>query len=140
MPKTVDQVVNKWAQRAGGAGQAWLDGVNSVTQAPGQLAAAQGDRWFAKMSSQETFLKWKANVAAITNEVWKSITTSKGAGRYTSGISASLEKARKVFGQILNYEQAGLAAIRAMPKVTLEDSKQRAVAWIDYMAKFKKAV
>jgi hypothetical protein len=138
--KTVEQVVTKWAQRAGNAGQAWLDGVNSVTTAPGQLAAAQGDRWFAKMSSQETFAKWKQNVAAVTNEVWKAITTSKGAGRYTSGITASMDKARKVFSQILNYENAGLATIRAMPHVTLEDSKQRAVAWIDYMSKFKKAV
>lgn len=139
MAKTAEQVANKWAQKAQGAGATWLEGIDGVTSSPMAAAVAAGNKWQAKMALQETFNKWKQNTGAITLEVWKAITKSKGSARYTSGIQSAIDKYRAVIGQILSYQEAGLAKIRSMPDVTLEDAKARAAAWIDYMAKFRKS-
>lgn len=133
---TVDQIVTKWQNRASGAGQSWLDGINSVTEAPSQAALRNADKWRAKMMMDETFNKYKRGLASLTLEGWKKITAAKGAGRYTSGIAASVDKYRSVFSQVMSHIQTGLEKIRSMPSTTLEDSINRSATWIRHMASF----
>jgi ABC-type branched-subunit amino acid transport system substrate-binding protein len=133
---SAETVTQKWLQKAGASGQTWLDGINSVTTAPGQLAIAQGQKWRDKMASQDVYDKWRRKTGSITNEQWKSITTAKGTTRYTSGIQASADKYRQAIGKVLTYEEQGLSTIRAMPNVTLEDAIARSNAWVRWMAKY----
>jgi hypothetical protein len=135
---TVEQVVAKWQSRASGAGQAWLDGINGVTEAPTAVALRNADKWRQKMMMEETFRKYKEGLSSVTLEAWKKITADKGAGRFTSGIAASVNKYRQVFTQVMNHINSGLGTIRAMPSVTLEDNIARSAAWIRHMATFKR--
>lgn len=136
---TVDQIVTKWQNRASGSGQAWLDGINGVTEAPTQAALRNADKWRAKMLLDDTFNKYKRGLSSITLEAWKKITADKGAGRYTSGIAASVNKYRTVFTQVMNHINSGLDKIRSMPSTTLEDNINRSATWIRHMATFQRS-
>lgn len=87
-----------WASRLGGATQAYTDGVNGVQVAPGQLAAAAGDRWL--QNTQASLPRFKANSAAVTREAWQQAAVSKGAPRLASGATAAQPKMEMVFTKL----------------------------------------
>lgn len=92
------QAAQNWASRLGAATQAYTDGVNGVTVAPGQLAAAAGDRWLANTTA--SLPRFKANSAAVSREQWQQAAVSKGAPRLASGASAAQPKMEVVFTKL----------------------------------------
>lgn len=87
-----------WANRLGAATQAYTDGVNGVTVAPGQLAAAAGDRWLANTTA--SLNRFKANSAAVQLGPWQNAAISKGAPRLASGAQAAQPKMEMVFTKL----------------------------------------
>lgn len=79
-----------WSTGFTGASQKWLDGVNSVTVAPGVAAAAAADRMLQNFTA--ALPKYKANVAAVTTGEWQAACKSKGAPRFASGAAAGQAK------------------------------------------------
>lgn len=136
MALNAQQVADKWANRLSASTQEVINGVNSVTVAPGQAAAAQADLWLAKVTASKA--KWQNNVGKVTLAEWKQKMLEVGVPRIASGATANKPKMQAFLTQFLPHVEAGAQAVKAMPKMTLEDSIQRAAAMIRHNANFRR--
>lgn len=134
---TAAEVAQKWAQRAGAAQADYTAGVNRVTEAPGQAAANAADVWQARLQDPQVLAKFKRKVSAVSLEQWKSAAANYGAARYAQGVSSKTAKFEAAMAPLLSYIDSGLAQIKSMPNVTLEDRIQRSAAWQRYMNKYQ---
>lgn len=87
-----------WASKLGGAQQAYIDGVNGVTTAPGQLAAAAKNLWLQNTTAAAP--RFAANSAAVTKEMWQQAAVNKGAGRLGTGATQAQPKMEAVFARL----------------------------------------
>ena len=131
---TPQQASDKWVQRMQTSNQQVIDGVNAVTVAPGQKAAAQADYWLARVTASKT--KFQTNVAAVTLQAWQADMIQKGVPRIASGATANQPKVTSFMTKFLPYLDQGVAAVKAMPKNNINDSIARAAAMIQWNAKF----
>jgi hypothetical protein len=124
----------KWVNNLSNSTQAITDGVNSVTTAPGQAAARQVQTWLARV--QASAQKWATNTAAVSLPDWQQSMITTGIPRIASGAQAKQGKYQAFATKFFPYLQTGVAQVKAMPKVTLQDGINRAVAMINHNAKF----
>ena len=81
--------------------------------------------------------RYQAGLRAVSMGDWQTACTEKGAPRLASGVAAAKPKMADFLAQLLPKTDEVKRAIAKMPKGSLEDSKQRAMAAIDMMSKFK---
>jgi hypothetical protein len=130
-----DQLTEKWQRRLKGAIEDMRAGVQRVTVAPGASAAEKADKWQAAISEARTKDKWRRRVGAVTLEEWKKSMTEKGLSRIASGVDGAGPKMKRFAAQLIEHQNAGLAALEKMPDLTLEDSINRMAAWTRHMAR-----
>lgn len=126
---------DRWAANLSGATAQITAGVNAVTRAPGQAAAANVQVWLARV--QASAQKWQTNVGKVTLPEWQRAMTEKGIPRIAQGAQANKDKVLAFNQKFYPHLQAGMAKVNNMPKVTLQDNVQRAVAMIMHNASFK---
>jgi hypothetical protein len=124
----------KWVANLSNSTQAITAGVQAVQTAPGQLAAAKVNTWLARI--QASAPKWQQNVSAVSLGDWQNAMIKLGIPRIASGAQEKQGKYLVFAQKFYPYLQSGVATVRAMPKVTLQDGIARAVAMIQYNAKF----
>jgi hypothetical protein len=88
------------------------------------------------MAAKETWDKWEAALRYVGDEGWKDAALKKGAPRYTDGVTYGLPKFTDFASKFKAHLDAGLPAIRAMPRRTLDESIAKAAAMIKHNAKF----
>lgn len=125
---------NDWANRLAASTQKITDGINSVTQAPGQKAAAQADVWVQNTTAARP--KWQRRVAAVTLQEWQQAAITKGVSRIGPGAQASVGKFADFMGQLQPHINSGLSNLRS--RGDLETNIQRSADWIRHMAKFQR--
>lgn len=125
---------SKWVTNLSNATQHITDGVNAVTVAPGQAAARQQQTWLARI--QASAGKWATNTAAVSLQDWQQSMINTGIPRIAQGAQAKQGKYQAFATKFFPYLQTGVSQVKAMPKVTLQDGINRAVAMINYNAKF----
>lgn len=108
MPSAQDAAA-KWAQNFGAAGPAWAQGINSVTVAPGQLAAAAQDRYLAGV--QQSVGKYAANVARVSLQEWQAVSVQKGQARLAAGAQAALQKYTTQIGRVMDTAKSVIASL-----------------------------
>lgn len=134
MAKSVQQVVDKWAANAGGAQGAFTDGVNNTTVDVVGRAIAQESVLLQNFNQAVTSGRWAQSLTASGGTAnWKAKTVAK-ASNYGTGIAAAKGKFQSAMTKLLPYIQQGQTMIEAMPSGSIAASKNRATAWIDYMA------
>lgn len=131
-------VAAKWAARMAGAGENMKAGVQAVTDNPAQAAIAAKDRWVSGIQRAAQEGSYEDGLAGVTTESWKSDMINKGIPNMQNGARAAQPKVAKVFGPLLAHAAQVSAEVQAMPKGTLQDGLNRAVAAITGMSKFKK--
>lgn len=124
----------KWVSNLSNSTTSITAGVNGVTVAPGVQAAKQVQTWLAKIQASQQ--KWATNVAAVSLQEWQSAMTQYGIPRISQGAQAKQGKYLAFAQKFYPYLASGVAQVKAMPKVTLADGVNRAVAMINYNAKF----
>jgi hypothetical protein len=134
---TADQAQAKWVSRLQGATTEITNGVNNVTVAPGQLAAAQSQKWLQNV--QAAAEKWKRNVGAVSLEQWRMYMLNVGVPRISQGANAKQAKYGAFAQQFFPHLEAGIQKVRGMPSTTLDDNIQRAVAMMRHNASFKRS-
>lgn len=132
MPSAADAAA-KWATNFGSSGARWAAGVQSVTVAPGQLAARSKQLWLTNTTAAAD--RFAANSAAVTREQWIEQTVSKGQGRLASGAQAAQGKLEQVFAKLFPYIQQQVNALP--PRGDLEANINRSAQFARGMAKFK---
>jgi hypothetical protein len=125
-------VAAKWAQNLSAATTSITAGVNAVTTAPGQLAAAQSAVWLARLQASQA--KWERGVSAVTLAEWKNAMLNKGIPRIATGAQAAIPVMQRFMTAWLPYEAAGVNSLP--PRGTVQQNIQRAVAMMNYNAAF----
>lgn len=133
---TPDQMAQKWQSRLSGSTAEITAGVQGVTTAPGILAARQKQAWLARVQASQD--KWARNVARVSLADWQNKMLNVGIPRIAQGAQANVDKMQAFAAEFLPYLDRGVASVKQMPKVTLEDSINRATAMIRHNAKFQR--
>lgn len=80
---TAAAATQAWSSGFAAAGTKYTAGINSVTVAPGQLAANQKAAYLANVQANANI--WAAKVAAVDLNTWKAAAAGVGASRLGSG-------------------------------------------------------
>lgn len=124
----------KWVNNLSNATSSITAGVNAVTQAPGQKAANAVQTWLARI--QQSAQKWARNVGGVTLQEWQQAMLNVGIPRIAQGAQAKQGKYLAFATKFYPYLAQGQAQVQAMPKVTLQDGINRAVAMIKHNAAY----
>ena len=128
-------VAAKWGTAMSGAGTAYTAGVQAVTTAPGQLAAAAAPLWAQNTVAAQP--KFAANSAAVSLQSWQKSAVDKGAARLGQGAQAALPKFTAAMTQVLPFIEQVRGSLPA--RGNLDQNIQRSVAFQRGMAAFKKS-
>lgn len=120
----------KWANRLSAASTDVAAGVDRVSVAPGQLAAQKADKWFQAIQASQA--KWKANVAAVPLETWKTNMKTIGIPRIATGATAKQGKWANFASKFYPHLDALASKLASMPDTTYEQRKARAIAAMDH--------
>lgn len=123
-------IATKWQTKMAGATQAYTDGINAVTEAPGQKAARASGKWLARVTAAQG--KFERNVSAVPLSDWKEAATTVGAQRLASGAQKAGPKVNAFWNSFAAYLKAGQARIDAMPTDTFDQAMQKAYAQAQY--------
>lgn len=130
---TAAEVAQKWSQRSQAAAADYTAGVERVSVAPGEKAAAAATTWLARLNDPATVAKFKRKVSAVDLATWKAAASQYGSARYSQGVAAKEPKMAKALSTLLPFIDAGVAQVKRMPNATFEDRLQRSRAMQVYM-------
>lgn len=125
--------LEKWKRRLDGAATDITNGVNRVTTAPGQAAAAASDRMLAGITQSVTSGVWGRRVASVSLNDWQQSMIKKGIPRMATGTAQAVATKAPKIDALLAVVDAASAQVKSMPKGGIEQSKARAAAFMDYM-------
>lgn len=128
----------KHARRLSAAVEDVRKGIDRVTVNPCELAAAKQEKMLANLTASVNDGRWAAGLKRVSLEDWKDKAKNVGAGRIASGITAAKAKVIAFAEQLLPHIDAGVAKLKAMPDITLEDNIQRMTTMCRHMAEFKR--
>lgn len=112
-------------------------GIERVSSAPGQAAAAAQQRMKDNLNKAIDDGRWAEKVRGVSLEEWKTAALTKGVDRIAQGIDAAHAKQVVMAGRLLAAVDSSAAKVRAMPKGTIQDSISRMTAFVEDMHKFK---
>lgn len=138
MAKTPQQVAEKWQRNLSASGQDIQNGVNEVRINPAQQAVAQQAKMRANVLAAIDSGKWADGLNRVTLDSWKRAMLQKGLPRITAGATEAQPKVQAFMTQLLPYQATLSAQVEAMPDLTLQDSINRMVAWVNGMAQFRR--
>lgn len=124
IPSAAD-AAQRWSQGFGAAGAKWAAGVEAVTVAPGQLAAAAQNRYLAGV--QQNAQKWASRVASVSLAQWKQQAVAKGQSRLAGGAQAGMAKYQARIAAVLEAEKSIISGLP--PRGTVEQNIQRSSAF-----------
>lgn len=128
------QWLQKWSTNLNAAGQYITNGVNRVTVAPGQAAAAASDRFLAGIQSSVASGKWQRNVAAVSLQDWQSAMIKKGLPRIATGTAQAVATKGPKIDTLLANVATAQAAVQSLPKGGIEQGIARATAFMRAMS------
>lgn len=126
--KPVNVTTAKWLSGYQGSSQAMTDGANAVQTAPGVLAAAQKQKWLAKLTASAD--KWATRVANVSLTDWRTAYTGLGIQRGMAGAAAKQQNYTNFYTQYYAFLQSTLPQIQAMPTANLQQSIAKMVAMV----------
>jgi len=129
----------KHARRLSAAVPDVQKGIDKVTVNPCEQAVAKQDKMLANLTLSITEGRWAAGLRRVTLDEWKKKARDIGAGRISAGIAAAKEKVISFAEQLLPHIDKGVADIKKMPDISLEDNINRCTTFIRHMAGFKRA-
>lgn len=118
---SASDAAQRWQTGFAGSGAKWAAGIEAVTVAPGQLAAAAAPRWLAGV--QAAAPKYAANVARVSLAQWKSDAVTKGQSRLATGAQVGMSKYQAKIGPVLDAIKSITAGLP--PRGTVEQNIQR---------------
>lgn len=136
--KTAAQVAQKWSANLSASTQQIQNGVNAVTTAPTQLAAANSAGYLAGIQKAVASGKWQANLQRVTLQDWKNSMIAKGIPRVQTGATAAVPKVTQSFGPLLDFIYNTRDSVNASnPRGNLSQNMQRMNAFVSAMAGYK---
>lgn len=138
MPKTPQQVADRWAQRLGQAGQAITQGVQGVTENPAAKAAAASDRYAQGVARAVATGKYQRGLQRVSLEDWRRAMIEKGVPRVATGATAGKPKMAEFMAEWLPYMEEGKRKLDSMPRGDIEQNIARMVAQVQHASNFRR--
>lgn len=118
---TAATAATNWQNAFSAAGTNYTNGINAVTVAPGQLAAAQKSLYVANVQAAAN--TWASKVGAISLQDWKNAATTTGAARLATGATKGAPKMQSF---MTNFLPALSSIVDGLPaRGTFEQNLQR---------------
>lgn len=121
------------------AGQDYADGINRVTQAPGQAAARNVNGYVNGVQAAVQNGKWQTNVAAVSLQDWQAAAINKGQTRLAQGAQQAGPKVQAAMERVFPMIDRATQAIANMDRSTPESRIARATAFMQNMHEAGKA-
>ena len=118
MAKTLDQTVARWTAGAGGAQQAYQDGVNNTTVDVVGRAIANQAGLLQGFNDAVNSGRWAGALQKVGTSGWKAQTSAKAAN-YGVGITAGTGNYQSAMATWLPRINSAAAAAKAMPGATI---------------------
>ena len=134
--KTPQEATEKWVRNLGQAGPEIEAGVKRVTTAPGQLAAAQQQKYLAGV--QEKVHKWANNVKRVSLQEWQDSMLKLGVPRVAQGAQEKRGKMEAFQSEFFPYLDRVLAEAARMPTTTKAQRIQKMVAVVTKVGEFQR--
>lgn len=125
MRGTPESIQEKWASRLSGATADITAGIDRVTVAPGQQAAAKKDKWLQNVQAAQD--KWASRVGAVSLEAWKNAAKTIGVQRIATGANAKKGKFGAFIREFSSHLDALNSKLASMPDTTFEQRMARMV-------------
>lgn len=140
MPMAQDPatVAARWVSHLGGSVDKIRQGVQAVTTSPTQSAAAAGNLWQQRVADPATLRKFQQSLQRVSLTDWQNAMLNKGIPRIASGAAAAKDKFTAFLTQFLPFVMNVANQVHQMPKATLDDRINRAVAQIRGTAAFRR--
>lgn len=135
---TPNQSAEKWNRRLKASTEDIKNGVNNVTVAPTQKAAAASTKWQAKLAAADTKARFENGLKRVSLEDWKTAMIDKGIGRIAAGADAGQSKFESFAADFLPFLAGVKSKVDAMPSLTLEDSINRMTTQVREVAKYRR--
>lgn len=119
MAKSLEAVVSKWANNAGAAQQAYVDGINNTTVDPTAAAIANEQGYLVGVQQAVQSGLWRRRLQAVGKAGWQQAAVAKAAN-FGTGISAGRGKFESAMATWLPIINQTAAAAKAMPGQTLD--------------------
>lgn len=130
---TPQEYADDWASGLQGASARIRRGVEKVTEAPGQKAAKESARYLTGVQNKVDL--WKRRVSAVSVEDWRNMLLEKGLGRIAQGVTSAKPAQVQMAQRLLSEIDAAVTEANKIPKGDIEQSIQRAAAFMRRMAK-----
>ena len=114
----------KWKRNTAGAVEDYKAGVDSVTEAPGEAAAAAADRYAAGVADAVESGRFAARSRGVSLAEWKGAAKEKGAQRLASGAAAAEQKTARAMER--NFTNIETARSELPPRGSIEENLNRA--------------
>lgn len=125
--------LDKWGTNLQNSQSYITNGVNRVTVAPGQQAAAAADRMLAGVTNAVTSGKWAAAVSAVSLQQWQQAMISKGIPRIPTGVNAAKNNKVSQITTLLQNVDAAVSSVQSLPKGGLAQGIARATQFMTAM-------
>lgn len=112
-------------------------GIERVSTAPGQAAAAAQQRMKDNLNRSIDDGRWASKVSGVSLEDWKQAALTKGVDRIAQGIDQAHNKQVQMAGRLLAAVDSSASKVKNMPKGTIQDSIARMTTFVEDMHKFK---
>ncbi|MEM3662371.1 MAG: hypothetical protein QXI68_02180 [Sulfolobales archaeon] len=133
------EFAEKWSRNLSASVEYIRRGVEKTSVAPSAKAIESKEKLKRKLVEAIDKGVWENALKKYTLDQWKRDMLEKGIPRIPDGADKAKPKVQDFASKLLPYIDAGLARIKELPSLTLEDSIRRATEWIRYMSQFKKA-
>jgi len=134
--KNPQQIAAKWARNLGNSTQDIAAGIDAVTVSPTQQAAARQNEMLQKLTASVQNGKWAAGLSRVSLAEWKDAAKNKGVQRIAQGAQTAQPKMARFMTDWLPVADQISQTVKAMPKLTLQDSINRAAAAITAASQF----
>lgn len=133
------EFAEKWSKNLSASLDYIRKGVEKTSVAPSVKAIENKEKLKRRWNEAIDKGVWENALKKYTLDQWKKDMMEKAIPRIPDGADKARGKMADFAAKLLPYIDSGLAKIREMPSLTLEDSIRRATEWIRYMSQFKKA-
>lgn len=136
MPRKVSnsEARQYWQTGMANAGPKISAGIDRVTTAPGQKAAAKKDKYVAGVTASQDL--WARRVAAVDLGTWQT-RAKAGVSRIAEGAQQKGDKYESAVGPVFAHMDSVLSRVDSMPDNTLEQRIQKSAEFQRGMAQYK---
>ena len=135
---TPQEMAAKWSGNLANSTAYITKGVQQVTVSPTEQAARKKDKMLQNLTKAVNDGSWEAGLRRVSLQDWQQAMVQKGIARIPQGAQAATNKFADFAGKLLPYQDTLKTKIDAMPDLTIQDSANRMLAWMQGMSQFKK--